>query len=205
MAFQKKSSRATEQDRPDVARLRVDWSECQATVDATRLVFIDETGLQTEMTRRRGWTLAGERLVEAVPGGHWRTYTLVHAVSMDGTRTAMILDGPLNSVSFAGFCAQFLAPTLQRGDLVVLDNLSSHKSPAAVEAIEAVGAKVVYLPPYSPDLNPIENIFSKIKQLIRGWRPKNWREIIHSVRQSLLQVTPDDLHNAFVHCGYATM
>lgn len=157
------------------------------------------------MTRRRGWALAGQRLVESVPGGHWRTYTLVQAVSVEETRAAMILDGPLNSVSFAGFCAQFLASTLRRGDLVLLDNLSSHKSTAAVEAIESVGAKVIYLPPYSPDLNPIENVFSKIKQLIRGLKPRNWREIVQSVKQVLQQVTPNDLHNAFEHCGYTTM
>lgn len=156
------------------------------------------------MTRRRGWSLAGQRLVESIPGGHWRTYTLVQAVSVEETRAAMILDGPLNSVSFAGFCEQFLAPALECGDLVVLDNLSSHKSTAAVEAIESVGAKVIYLPPYSPDLNPIENVFSKIKQLIRGLRPKNWREIVQSVKQTLRQVTTEDLHNAFEHCGYAT-
>jgi transposase len=166
-------------------------------------VFIDETGLQTDMTRVRGWAQAGERLVEAVPGGHWHTYTLVHAVGLDGTRAAMVLDGPVDGVSFVGFCQHFLAPTLQPGDLVVLDNLSSHKSPAAIAAIEAAGAKLIYLPPYSPDLNPIENIFSKIKQLIRGDRPQGWREIISAAKRALLRVTTTDLQNAYNHCGYA--
>jgi len=157
------------------------------------------------MSRRRGWALAGQRLVESAPGGHWQTYTLVQAISVEETRAAMILDGPLNSLSFTGFCQQFLAPTLQRGDLVVLDNLSSHKSIEAVEAIESTGATVIYLPPYSPDLNPIENIFSKIKQLIRGLRPKKLTDIVQSVKQALQQVTPTDLQNAFEHCGYMTM
>jgi transposase len=166
-------------------------------------VFIDETGLQTDMTRLRGWAPEGERLVEAIPGGHWHTYTLVHAVALDGTRAAMILDGPVDGVSFVGFCERFLAPKLQPGDLVVLDNLSSHKSPAAIAAIEAAGARLIYLPPYSPDLNPIENIFSKIKQLIRGCGPQGWREIIRAAKRALLRVTTADLENAFIHCGYA--
>lgn len=143
--------------------------------------------------------------MEAIPGGHWQTNTLVHAVALDGTRAAMILDGPMDGICFTGFCQHFLAPTLQPGDLVVLDNLSSHKSSTAVAAIEAVGAKIVYLPPYSPDLNPIENIFSKIKQLIRGFRPRTWHEIIHSAKQALLKITLDELENAFLHCGYGTM
>lgn len=169
-----------------------------------RLVFLDETGVQTDLTRLRGWAEQGERLVEAVPGGHWRTATLVHAVALDGTRAAMVLDGPLDSVSFTGFCERFLAPTLRPGDLVVLDNLSSHKSAAAIAAVERAGAQMVYLPPYSPDLNPIENTFSKTKQLIRGLRPRCLRQIVEAVRVALLRLTETDLSHAFDHCGYAT-
>jgi len=166
-------------------------------------VFVDETGLKTDMARLRGWADSGERLVDTFPGGHWRTYTLVHAVGFDGTRAAMVLDGPVDALSFAGFCEQFLAPHLRLGDIVVLDNLASHRSAAATAAIEAVGAKLVYLPPYSPDLNPIENVFSKLKQLIRGLHPRNWREIIQAAKHALLTLTTDDLANAFAHCGYA--
>ena len=202
MALQKKSSRPSEQDRPDIALARANWRDCQATVDPQRLVFVDETGLKTDMSRLRGWAERGARLVEAVPGGHWHIDTLVHAVALDGTRAAMLLDGPIDSLYFAGFCQHFLAPTLRPGDLVVLDNLSSHKSSAAVAAIEAVGAKLIYLPPYSPDLNPIENVFSKIKQLIRGMRPANWRQVVQSAKQALLQLTYADIENAFLHCGY---
>lgn len=154
------------------------------------------------MSRLRGWAEQGARLVEAVPGGHWHIHTLVHAVALDGTRAAMVLDGPLNSLCFTGFCEHFLAPALHPGDLVVLDNLSSHKSSAAMAAVEAVGAKMIYLPPYSPDLNPIENIFSKLKQLIRGICPHNWHEIIQATKQALLQITCNDIENAFLHCGY---
>lgn len=143
---------------------RKDWHATQESVDAERLVFLDETGLKTDLTRIRGWAEGGSRLVEAVPSGNWQTNTLIQAVALDGTRAAMVLDGPMNSQSFIGFCQWLLAPALHPGDLVVMDNLSSHKSAVAVQAIEDVGAEVVYLPPYSPDLNPIENIFSKVKQ-----------------------------------------
>lgn len=169
-----------------------------------RLVFLDETGVQTDLTRLRGWAEQGERLIETVPGGHWRTATLVHAVAIDGTRAAMVLDGPLDSVSFTGFCENFLAPVLQPGDLVVLDNLSSHKSTSAVAAVERAGAQMVYLPPYSPDLNPIENVFSKTKQLIRGLRPRTLYQIVEAVRAALHRLTATDLSHAFDHCGYAT-
>ena len=165
-------------------------------------MFLDETGIKTDLTRLRGWADAGERLVEAIPGGDWATSTLVHAVALDGTRAAMVLDGPLNGECFAGFCEQLLAPTLHPGDLVILDNLSSHKSSAAMTAVERVGAEMIYLPPYSPDLNPIENVFSKLKQLVRGLRPRNWRQIIEATKQALLTLTINDLYNAFTHCGY---
>ena len=204
MALQKKSERAAEQDRKDVVIARANWRASQAEVDPERLVFVDETALKTDMSRLRGWAERGERLVETTPGGHWHTHTLVHAVALDGTRAAMVLDGPIDGICFAGFCKHFLAPALQPGDFVVLDNLTSHKSSAAVAAIEAVGAKLVYLPPYSPDLNPIENVFSKIKQLIRGLRPSNWRQIVQSAKHALLQLTHDDIENAFLHCGYET-
>jgi transposase len=167
-------------------------------------VFVDEMGVKTVLSRLRGWAEWGARLVEAIPGRHWGTSTLVHAVGLDGIRAAMVLDGPLDSVCFAGFCEHFLAPTLQPGDLVILDNLASHKSSAAVAAVEKVGARMIYLPPYSPDLNPIENAFSKLKQLIRSLRPRTWSQIIQATKQALLRLTPDDLYNAFTHCGYKT-
>lgn len=160
--------------------------------------------MKTNVSRLRGWAESSARLVEAIPGGHWGTSTLVHAVALDGTRAAMLLDGPLNSVCFSAFCEQFLAPSLRPGDFVVLDNLASHKSSSAAAAVEKAGAKLVYLPPYSPDLNPIENVFSKLKQLIRGFRPRTWRQIIQATKQALLNLTRNDLSNAFDHCGYET-
>ena len=182
---------------------RNEWKETQTDVDPERLVFLDEMGLKTDLTRLRGWADGGERLVEAVPGGRWETTTLLQAIALDGTRAAMVLDGPVDSVSFAGFCQWLLGPKLQPSDIVVMDNLSSHKSSTAVEAIEAVGATVAYLPPYSPDLNPIENLFSKVKQLIRGLRPRNLRKIVAAAAHAMTQITLDDIAAVFNHCGYA--
>jgi transposase len=159
-------------------------------------------GLQTDLTRLRGWAPEGERLVEAVPGGKWHTSTLVQAIGLDGIRAAMLLDGPINACCFAGFCQWLLIPALYPGDLVVMDNLSSHRSAAALGAIEAVGARVVYLPPYSPDLNPIENIFSKVKQLFRKIRPRNFRQIVSAAKQVLNRITLDDIESVFLHCEY---
>lgn len=181
---------------------RSDWRAAQPKVDPERLVFLDETSLKTDLTRLRGWAHGGERLVEAIPGGKWQTNTLVQAVALDGTRAAMVLDGPINGDSFAGFCDWLLAPALSPGDLVVMDNLSSHKSVRAIKAIEAVGARVVYLPPYSPDFNPIENIFSIMKQLIRGIRPRTFSQIVEAAKQVLHKITLDDLEAVFLHCGY---
>ena len=159
-------------------------------------------GLRTDLTRLRGWANGGNRLIEAVPGGRWETNTLVHAIALDGTRAAMVLDGPIDSVSFVGFCQWLLAPALHPGDIVVMDNLSSHKSVEAIEAIEAVGAQVACLPPYSPDLNPIENIFSKVKQFIRGIRPRTLRQIVSAALKAINQITIEDIEAVFAHCGY---
>ena len=167
-------------------------------------MFLDETSLKTTLTRLRGWADGGQRLVEAIPAGKWQTNTLVHAIALDGTRAAMILDGPINAPSFAGFCRWLLAPSLRPGDLVVMDNLSSHKGRPAIEAIEQTGAKAIFLPPYSPDLNPIENVFSKIKQLIRRYRPRNLRRIIKAAANVLRQITLDDIEAVFENCGYST-
>jgi transposase len=205
MAVQKKSTRAAEQDRPDVAERRAFWQACQDDVDPTRLVFLDETGLKTDMARPRGWAPAGQRLVDKTPGGCWQTYTLVQAISLEETRAALVLDGPIDSHSFTAFCQELLAPQLREGDLVILDNLSSHKSASARGALEAVGAEVIDLPPYSPDLNPIEGLFAKVKAIIRGLRPETSSTIVDAVHDALQRLTADDIENAFAHCGYAAM
>ena len=153
------------------------------------------------MARLRGWGSGGDRVLDFVPGGHWQTHTLIHAIALDGTRAAMILDGPVNSDCFSGFCERLLAPAMNPGDLVIMDNLSSHKSSTAVAEIESAGASVVYLPAYSPDLNPIENIFSKLKQLIRSHRPRTWKQVIEATKKTLLKININEIQNAFEHSG----
>lgn len=167
-------------------------------------MFLDETGLKTNLTRLRGWAFGGERLVEPVPAGRWETNTLVHAIALDGTRAAMVLDGPMDGVCFIGFCESFLAPALKPGDLVVMDNLASHKSERARLAIESAGAQVVLLPPYSPDLNPIEMIFSKLKQLVRSQRPRTFSKIIDATGHALNYINTEDIQACYQHCGYLT-
>ena len=141
-------------------------------------------------------------MVEAIPGGKWHVSTLVQAIALDGTRAAMILDGPMNSVCFTGFCEWLLTPALRPGDLVVMDNLSSHRSAAAVQAIEAAGARVIYLPPYSPDLNPIELAFSKLKKLLRDGAERTVDKLCELCGRILDQFTEAECRNYFKHCGY---
>jgi len=160
--------------------------------------------LKTNFTRLRGWAFGGERLVEPVPAGRWKTCTLVHAIALDGTRAAMVLDGPMDSICFTGFCERFLAPVLNPGDLVVMDNLGSHKSESARLAIESAEAQPVLLPPYSPDLNPIEMIFSKLKRLIRSRRPRTFSKIVDATGDALRLISADHIQSCYQHCGYLT-
>jgi transposase len=165
-------------------------------------VFVDETGAKTDMTSRYGWGPRSGRVVEAVPHGRWKTTTLLHAIDARGTRAAMITDGPTNAAVFETFVDWLLAPALRPGDVVVLDNLPSHKSAKAVERIERAGASVRYLPPYSPDLNPIEKVFSKVKALLRFAAARTKDALWDAIAFALDAVTPDDCRNVFRSCGY---
>jgi transposase len=176
----------------------------QSRLDPRRLVFLDETGLSTDMARRYGRALRGERLVAPVPAGHWQTVTLVQAIDIHGTRTAMLLDGPMDGASFTGFCEWLLAKALRPGEIVIMDNLSSHKSKTARAAITAAGADVLDLPSYSPDLNPIENVFSKLKALFRSAAARTWQELCEIAGDLLGQITASDCCNCFKACGYPT-
>ena len=171
-------------------------------LDPARLVFIDETWAKTNMTRTRGRCPSGERLVAAIPHGHWRTTTLVAALGRRGMRCSMTLDGPVNRDAFEAFVDQVLAPSLAAGDVVVMDNLSSHKGPRVRDLIAAAGATLVYLPPYSPDLNPIEMAFSKLKQLMRSAAHRTVDALRSDVQRMLDRITPDDAANFIRHCGY---
>ena len=156
------------------------------------------------MTRLRGRAARGQRLVEAVPHGHWKTTTLIAALDARGVRCSMVLDGAVNRVAFEAFVADVLVPQLRAGDLVVLDNLSSHKGSKVVALIQATGADVLYLPPYSPDFNPIELAFSKIKQALRSLANRTVEALWTTMQSVLDRVTTSDARGFFQHCGYAT-
>ena len=154
------------------------------------------------MARLRGRSPIGERLVAKTPHGHWKTTTLIAALGMEGMRCSTVVDGAVNGDVFEAFVQHVLLPELRRGDVIVMDNLSSHKRKTVRELIESVGARLVFLPPYSPDLNPIELIFAKVKQLLRSLACRT-RETLWSAMQSVLdRVSPDDAKNCYKHCGY---
>jgi transposase len=155
------------------------------------------------MTRLRGRAPRGERLVDKVPHGHWKTTTLIAALGISGMRCSTVVDGAVNGDVFEAFVEQVLVPELRRGDVVVMDNLSSHKRRRTRQLIESAGARLVFLPPYSPDLNPIENIFAKVKQLLRSLACRT-RDALWEAMQSVLdKVTPSDAVNCYKHCGYS--
>ena len=194
---------AAEQDRPDVAERRARWCIEQLDLDPGKTIFIDETWAKTNMTRLRGRAPRGERLIEKVPHGHWKTTTLIAALDHHGMRCATTVDGAVNGDLFVAFVQQVLRPTLQPGDIVILDNLSAHKVTGVRQAIEAAGATVVYLPPYSPDLNPIELAFSKLKQLMRSAKHRLVEPLWRDTQRMLNAITPSDASGYFRHCGYA--
>lgn len=174
----------------------------QSGLDPSHLVFIDETWLKTNMTRLRGRALRGQRLVEKVPHGHWKTTTVIAALDQQGMRCSMTLDGPVNRVAFEAFVQKVLRPSLKAGDIVVMDNLSSHKGERVKQLIESAGATLLYLPPYSPDLNPIEPAFSKFKQLVRSAGHRVMDVLWNDLQRMLDQITTGDAKAFFSHCGY---
>ena len=166
------------------------------------MIFLDETWASTNMTRRYGRCPKGERLVCPVPHGHWKTTTFIAALRLDGLTAPLVIDGALNGDLFVAYVEQQLAPTLQAGDVVILDNLSSHKRAAARAAIEAAGATVRFLPPYSPDLNPIEQVFAKLKAMLREAQRRTVDGLWNFLGQSLDAFAPQECRNYFRHCGY---
>jgi len=167
-----------------------------------QLVFLDETGLNTKMDRRYGWGESSSRVIGQVPFGHWQTTTFLAGLRSAGLIAPLVLDGPMNSESFLAYIQQFLAPTLNRGDLVVLDNLSSHKQAGVHQAIRSAGADVLYLPPYSPDLNPIEKLFAKLKSLLRMHAERTVEALWKRVGQLLDEFSPHECLNYIKSSGY---
>jgi transposase len=194
--------RAAEQDRPDVQQQRDNWKESQAWMDPTRLVFIDETWASTNMARRYGRAPAGERLVEPIPHGHWKITTFIAGLRREGLVAPMTCDGAINGDLFVAYIEQALVPTLRPGDVVVMDNLSSHKRAGVRQAIEQAGCQLWYLPAYSPDLNPIENAFSKLKALLRKARERTVEGLQNFLCFCTDAFKADECANYLTHCGY---
>jgi transposase len=195
--------RAAEQGRPDVAARREEWQELMFELPPGRFVFIDETWLRTNMTRLYGRAARGERLVGEVPCGHWKTTTFIAALRTTGMTAPMVIDGAINGDLFCAYVEQVLVKELRPGGIVVLDNLSSHKRAGARQAIEAVGARVVFLPPYSPDFNPIENAFAKLKRLARSAGKRTVDALWAFLGQAIDAFSPSECANYFRHCCYA--
>jgi transposase len=198
----KKTILPSEQRRRDVARKRERWRRYQGRIDAARLVFIDETWVKTNMVRTRGWGPRGLPVRDDAPYGHWKTLTFLAALRSDRIDAPYVFDGPINGRSFLAYVEQMLVPTLSPGDVVILDNLGSHKSATARKAIRKAGAHLLFLPPYSPDLNPIEMVFAKLKTLLRKAAERTVEATWRKVGSLLDQFTPDECKSYLRHAGY---
>ena len=178
------------------------WRASQSGIDPQRLVFIDETWTTTNMARSRGRAPRGQRCHGAVPHGHWKTTTFVGALRREQLMAPMVTDGPMDGEMFRAYTRHFLAPVLRPGDIVVLDNLASHKVAGVREAIEEAGATLVYLPPYSPDLNPIEKFFAKLKALLRKAATRTVEALWDEIGTVLNTLSPEECTNYFSSCDY---
>lgn len=195
---------ASEQDRPDIARRRARWKRHQGKLDPHRLVFIDETWVKTNMAPLRGWAPRGERLPAKAPHGHWKTLTFLAALRCDRIDAPCVFDGPINGASFVAYVETLLVATLRPGDVVILDNLGSQKSRAVRRAIRAAGAKLLFLPPYSPDLNPIEQVFAKLKHLLRAAAERKLEDTWRRIAITLEAFPARECANYLANAGYAS-
>ena len=178
------------------------WFDTQPDLDPEHLVFIDETGASTKMARLRGRARRGQRCRSPVPHGHWKTTTFTGALRLSGMTAPMVLDGPMNADAFRAYVRHVLSPELQPGDIVVIDNLPAHKVTDIRSLIEATGARLLYLPPYSPDLNPFENAFAKLKAIIRKAAARNIADLWKVIGHAIDQFTPSECANYFTAAGY---
>jgi transposase len=194
---------AAEQDREDVAAAREALRIEQPTLDPKRLVFIDETAATTKMTRLYGRAPQGERLVDKVPHGHWKTTTFICGLRYNGVTAPFVLDGAMDGPHFLAYVEQILAPTLKKGDIVFMDNVSTHLVEGVEEAIEARGSRVFYLPPYSPDFNPIEQLFAKLKSFLRKMKARTVDQLWKAIARFLKEVSKDECRAYLTNSGYA--
>lgn len=195
---------AAEQERPDVARARADWISAQKSLDPAKLVFVDETGASTKMARFYGRSKRGRRVIGRVPWGHWKTVTCVAGLRQDAVTAPFVIDRPMIGVIFIEYLRQCLVPTLTLGDIVIMDNLPAHKVGDVREIIEAASAELRYLPPYSPDLNPIEQSFSKFKAHLRKAKERTVPALYDRIGNALDLFTKAECRNDFKNSGYAS-
>ncbi len=201
----KKTLRPTEQLRAEVARRRERWKRHQKRIDPNRLVFIDETWARTNMAPLRGWAPRGERLTGYAPHGHWHTMTFIAALRVGRIDAPFVLDGPVNGDAFRVYVERFLVPTLAPKDVVVMDNLSCHKGLAIRRAISQAGANLLFLPPYSPDPDPIEQVFAKLKHLLRNAAERTAETTWRRIGDLLDRFPPEECANYFRNSGYASV
>jgi transposase len=187
-----------------VAEARTAWKKGQPELPG-RLVFLDETWTSTAMTRRWAWADIGARALGAVPNAHWKTTTFLAGLTQEGLIAPFVLDGPITKEWFCAYVEHVLVPELGPGDIVILDNLSSHKSDAAAELIAKAGASLLFLPPYSPDLNPIEMMFAKFKQLLRQAEARTLEALHNAIATLIDKITSNECANYIRHCGYASV
>ena len=185
-----------------MARRRAQWTKYQDRVEPERLVFIDETWTKTNMAPLRGWAPRGKRLVAKVPHGNWKTTTFVAALRLDRIEAPWLLEGPIDGESFRTYVERVLVPTLREGDIVIMDNLGSHKGKAVRQLIRSAGAKLFFLPKYSPDLNPIEQVFAKLKHLLRKAAARTFEAICRALGNLLQAFSPDECANYLKNSGY---
>jgi transposase len=200
--IQKKTIHAAEQARADIAEARHRWREAQPRLAPARLIFLDETWIKTNMTADAGTGTAWRTLIASVPHGHWNTTTFLAGLRDDRIVAPLVLDGPVNGAAFRAWVEQFLGPTLAPGDIVIADNLGSHKVSGVREAIEARGASMMFLPGYGPDLNPIEQVFAKLKQWARGAEPRTGPKLWRTIGSCLEQFSPTECLNYLKNAGY---
>jgi transposase len=187
-----------------VRAARQAWLERQADLASESLIFIDESGLSTKMARLRGWAPKGKRCCAAVPHGHWKTITFVGGLTLTGVIAPMLIDQPMDGEIFLAWCERMLAPALRPGNVVVMDNLPAHKVAGIRDAIEARGATLLYLPPYSPDFNPIENAFAKLKAHVRKYAARTIDTLEAAAADALRHFKPIECANFFSHAGYGS-
>lgn len=202
LRHKKRTICATEQYRPDVAVAREVWRAAQAGLDFTRLAFVDETSTTTSMTRLRGWSRKGKPLIGKAPHGHWMTSTFVAALRHDGIAAPMLIDRPMTGRIFEQWLTDHLIPELPPGSIVVCDNLPAHKVAGIRQCLEDAGMALLYLPPYSPDLNPIEQAFAKIETLLRRAAPRSFEDIVAALKSILERFQPAECVNYLRHSGY---